>query len=105
MTQNVFKLANGKWRFEIVENGKRYGKSFSSKTDAVAYAKNWIDARKFELSFFLNLPKERIKDIKDALDMLPEGKSLLESVKKAWRYFSDANLHQLADEYSNIKKN
>ena len=102
--KNVFKLANGKWRFEIVENGKTFCKTFSSKTDALDYAKNWFDARKFELSFFLNLPKERIKDIKDAIEILPEGKSLLESVKKAWRYFSDADLLQLADEYFNIKK-
>ena len=80
--KNVFKLANGKWRFEIVENGKRYRKSFSSKTDAVDYAKNWFDARKFELSFFLNLPKERIKDIKDAIAILPKGLSLCEAVRK-----------------------
>lgn len=102
--KNVFKLANGKWRFEIVENGKTYCKTFSSKTDAADYAKNWFDARKFELSFFLNLPKERIKDIKDAIGILPEGKTLFESVKKAWRYFSDADLAQIADEYFNIKK-
>ena len=80
--KNVFKIANGKWRFEIVVNGKLHRKTFSAKNEAIEYANNFKQARRFEFSFFTNLSPERIKDIKDALDLLPENISLNHIVRK-----------------------
>ena len=36
--KNVFKISDGRWRFEIVQNGKRFIKTFKSKNEATDYA-------------------------------------------------------------------
>ncbi len=102
--KNVFKIANGQWRFEFVTNGKRRIKTFKSKLEAEAYARDYQKARTFDLAYFFNLSDEQRKDIKDAISELPKGKSLLTSVRKAWQFHSEANLHDIADQYENIKK-
>ncbi len=102
--KNVFKIANGQWRFESVVNGKRTIKTFKSKLEAQMYAKDYQKARAFDLAYFFNLSDEQRKDIKDAILELPDRKTLLESVRKAWQFHSEANLHDIADQYEAIKK-
>ena len=86
--RNIIHLKNGKWRFEKVINGKTYSKTFSTKTDAITYASNFNNARKFDLSFFQQLSGDVIKDIKDALAMLPNNMTLVEAVDKATSFTS-----------------
>lgn len=74
--KNLFKLSNGKWRFEKQLNGKIHRKTFLTKADAVAYITNFTNAIKFDLSFMTNLSRSQVKDIKDTLDILPNGISL-----------------------------
>lgn len=102
--KNVFKLANGHWRFECRLKGKLYRKTFRSKSDAEAYKRNFESAGKFDLSFFLNLPPSSIADIKNALAVLPKDKTLEESVKLAWQFYSSRDLSKLADDYIGLKK-
>lgn len=102
--KNVFQLSNGCWRFEIQENGKIIRKTFSSKAEAVDFRTNFFAARKLDLSFFTLLSGEQIKDIKDALEILPTGKTLVQSVQKAWQYFSVQNLTELTDQFFDMKK-
>ena len=47
---------------------------------------------------------DQIKDIKDAIDVLPKGKTLLQSVQKVRRYFSEFNLTDLVGKFLDIKK-
>ena len=103
--KNIFQIAGGKWRFEIQENGKLTRKTFSSKTEALDFKNTFFAARKLDLSYFASLSGEQIKDIKDAIDALPQGKTLLQSVQKAWRYFSEQNLIELIDKFFEIKNN
>ena len=81
--KNIYRLPTGKWQFEVVLNGKRHRKNFSSKNEAITYANNYKQARRFELSFFTELSPEQIKDIKDAISILPANMSLCDAVKKA----------------------
>ena len=102
--KNIFKLANGKWRFEVRENGKTICKTFASKADAIDCKNSFFAARKFDLSSFTTLSGQQIDDIKNALAILPQGKTLTESVRAAWQFYSEADLHSLADEYIAIKR-
>lgn len=102
--KNLFQIANGKWRFEFQENGKLTRKTFSSKTEALNFRNSFFAARKFDLSFFLSLSKDQIKDIKDAINALPQGKSLLQSVQKAWEFDSPQSLHDFLDKFLALKK-
>lgn len=101
--KNINRLSNGKWQFEIVANGKRHRKNFSSKNEAIAYANNFKQARRFELSFFTNLSPERIKDIKYALDLLPENISLNHIVRKYLKLNKPISLNSFIDEFIEIK--
>ena len=101
--KNIFKLNNGKWRFEVQEHGKTIRKTFSTKTEAADYKNSFFTARKFDLSYFAALSGEQIKDIKDAIAALPHGKTLAESVKKAWQFFSPHDLGDLLAKYLEIK--
>ena len=103
--KNIFQITGGKWRFEIQENGKLTRKTFSSKAEALGFKNTFFAARKLDLSYFAALSGEQIKDIKDAIAALPQGKTLLQSVQKAWKYFSEQNLIELADKFFEIKKN
>lgn len=102
--RNVFKLASGKWRFECLLKGKLYRKTFKTKTEAEAYKRNFDSAGKFDLAFFLDLPPSSISDIKNALAILPKDKTLEESVKLAWQFYSSRDLSKLADDYIDLKK-
>ena len=102
--KNVFKIAGDKWRFEIQANGKTIRKTFASKSEAINFRNTFLAARKFDLSFFMSLSGEQIKDIKDALDVLPQGKTLLQSVRKAWEFDSSQSLHDFLDKFLAMKK-
>lgn len=101
--KNIYKDKNNSWKFQVVIKGKKYRKSFKSKIEAESYARNFFDARKMDLIYFSNLSGEQLKDIKDSLEILPKGKTLYESVKKAWKHFSDFNFQTLADEFYSLK--
>ena len=105
--KNIFKLSGRRspWVVDITVLGKRQRRFFATKREALDYLDNWKLARKMDLQYFISLSGEQIKDIKDAMDALPRGKTLLQSVRKAWRFFSEYNLHELADKYHEIKKN
>ncbi len=102
--KNIFRIANGRWRFVQTVNGKKILKSFKTKAQAEEYARNYLKSKIFDLAYFFNLSDEQRKDIKDAILELPVGKSLLESVRKAWQFHSEANLHDIANQYVAIKK-
>lgn len=102
--KNVFKIAGDKWRFEIQLNGKTIRKTFASKSEAINFRNTFLAARKFDLSFFMSLSGEQIKDIKDALDVLPHGKTLLQSVQKAWEFDSPQYLPDYLDKFLVLKK-
>lgn len=103
--KNIFKIANGEWRFEIQENGKTIRKSFSGKTEAIDFRTNFFAARKLDLAYFVALSGEQLKDIKNALEILPPGKTLVQSVQKAWQFHSAANLHKMLDAFEETKEN
>lgn len=105
--KNIFKLSGRRspWGVDITVLGKRQRRFFATKREALDYLDNWKLARKMDLQYFISLSGEQIKDIKDAMDAIPRGKTLLQSVRKAWRFFSEYNLHELADKYHEIKKN
>lgn len=102
--KNVFKIAGDKWRFEIQLNGKTIRKTFASKSEAINFRNTFLAAMKFDLSFFMSLSGEQIKDIKDALNVLPQGKTLLQSVRKAWEFDSSQSLHDFLDKFLAMKK-
>ena len=102
--KNVFKIANGKWRFESSLNGKLHRKTFSSKNEAIEYANNFKSARKFELSFFAGLTGEQIKDIKDALDLLPTNETLTSVLKKHLLKNKPIALDDYVADFIEIKK-
>ena len=77
---------------------------FASKTDATNYRNSKIEARKLEVSWLSDLEPERLQDIKHALDILPAGRTLVDSVKRAWEYSSDISLASTLDEFKEIKK-
>lgn len=101
--RNIYKDKNNSWKFQAVIKGKKYRKSFKSKIAAESYARNFFDARKMDLIFFSNLSGEQLKDIRDALEILPKGKTLSESVQKAWKHSSDFDFQVLADEFYSLK--
>ena len=101
--KNINKLKNGKWQFSMIINGKRHRKNFSTKTDAITYASNFNNAKKFELSFFQQLSGDQIKDIKDALAILPKDKTLTYAVQKICSIKKDNALSDLADSFIQIK--
>ena len=90
--KNVFRCNDDTWKFQAMIKGKKYRKSFKSKTEAEAYARTFFDARKMDLTFFSNLSGEQLKDIKEALAILPEGKTLHEAVERAWRFCSTMDM-------------
>lgn len=102
--KNVFKIANGKWRFESSLNGKLHRKTFSSKNEAIEYANNFKSARKFELSFFAGLTGDQIKDIKDALDLLPTNETLTSVLKKHLLKNKPIALDDYVADFIEIKK-
>lgn len=87
--KNIFKLSGRRspWVVDITVLGKRQRRFFATKREALDYLDNWKLARKMDLQYFISLSGEQIKDIKDAMDALPRGKTLLQSVRKAWRFF------------------
>ena len=106
--RNIFRLKDREvspWVVDISVAGVRKRKFFESKKEASDYLANWKSARKLDLSYFAALSGEQIKDIKDAIAALPQGKTLLQSVQKAWKYFSEQNLIELANKFFEIKKN
>ncbi len=102
--KNIYKDKNGVWKFQAVIKGKKHRKSFKSKVAAESYARNFSDARKMDLTFFAELTGDQRKDIKEALSSLPKGKTLYESVKKAWQFYSIIDIQVLADEFLSLKK-
>ena len=102
--KNVFKLANGKWRFECLLKGKLYRKTFKTKTEAEDYKRNFDMVGRFDLTYFLDLPPATIIDIKNALAILPKDKTLEESVKLAWQFYSSQDLSEIADDYIELKR-
>ena len=102
--RNVHPLPNGKWQFEIEEKNKRIRKNFNSKAEAIDFRTNFFAARKLDLAYFVALSGEQLKDIKDALAILPTGKTLVQSVQKAWQFHSDQNLIELISQFLEIKE-
>lgn len=102
--KNVFRCNDDTWKFQAMIKGKKYRKSFKSKTEAEAYARTFFDARKMDLTFFSNLSGEQLKDIKEALAILPEGKTLHEVVERAWRFCSTMDMQSLSKEFLLLKK-
>lgn len=76
---------------------------FRLKSDALFYRKNILDSRKFEISDFAQYPASVLEDIREALGLLPSGKTLVESVKSAWQYESAMSVETLADDFIAMK--
>lgn len=107
-TRNVFKLndrQSSPWVADITVNKKRTRRFFQKKKDALDFLENWKLARKLEISFFALLSGEQRKDIKDAIAALPEGKTLLESVKRAWSFYSKITIENAKNAFVSTKEN
>lgn len=107
-TRNVFKLndrQSSPWVADITVNKKRTRRFFQKKKDALDFLENWKLARKLEISFFALLSGEQRKDIKDAIAALPEGKTLLESVKRAWSFYSKTTIENAKNAFVSTKEN
>lgn len=102
--KNVFKISDGRWRFEIVQNGKIFIKTFKTKNEAIDYAKNYKDAKKFQLRTFFEMSETQIKDIKDALNLLPKNETLTEIVKKHIALNKPIALAEFVADFIEIKK-
>lgn len=97
-------MKSGKWMFEAVSNGKRIRKTFSSKSDAAVYANNFKAAKKFEMSYFLEMSDAQIKDIKDAVELLPQNETLTGIVKKHLSLNKPIALAEFVADFIAIKK-
>lgn len=107
-TRNVFKLKgrnSSPWVVDITVNKKRIRRFFEKKKDATDFFDNWKLARKLEISFFALLSGEQRKDIKDAIAALPEGKTLAESVKRAWSFYSKTTVEDAKKSFISTKEN
>lgn len=102
--KNVFKIANGKWRFETTLNGKLHRKTFSAKSEAIEYANNFKSALKFELSYFTDLTGAQIKDIRTALSLLPKDITLTHIVKKYLEQNKPISIESFVADFIAIKE-
>lgn len=101
--RNLFKVG-GSWVVDFRVAGKRTRKFFRTKKEALAYLDNYKAARRLDLSYFAALSGDQLKDIKDAIGILPQGKTLVDSVKRAWEHSSDISLSATLDEFKAIKE-
>ena len=86
------------------ENGKYRRKYFYSRKDAESFKRNLESFDVPARNKILTLPDSVLDDIISALASLPQGKTLLQSVKKAWEFDSPQSLHELLDRFTSIKK-
>ena len=83
---------------------KRERKFFASKSDAISYRASKLEARKLELSWLTDLNPDSLQDIKNALSILPKGKTLTESVKRAWESASDISIDSMIFAFKQMKE-
>ena len=95
--------SNGKQaiRINFIENQKYIRKTFQGKDEnfAVAWAKNYVDAKNIGLDKFQNLSASVLADVQSALAILPKGISLETCVKRAIKYFSKKSIEDATKDF------
>ena len=85
--KNICKTTvNGKLKFLVsltISKGKRQKRYFNTEKEAKEYLKNYQSGKSQGFSDFTDLTPFQIMDIKNAMAMLPSGKSLSDCVKLA----------------------
>lgn len=84
-------------------DGKYHRKYFYAKKDADAFKRNLELLDSPIRSKILALPDSALEDVVSALNALPNGKTLLQSVKKAWEFDSKQSLHDFLDKFLAMK--
>ena len=85
-------------------NGKYCRKYFYSKKDADAFKRNLENAITPSAKIVNSFSTAQMDDIVAAIRLLPKGRTLLEAVKKAWQYDSNANIEGLIESFMEIKR-
>ena len=85
-------------------DGKYCRKYFYSKKDAEAFKRNIEQSDSPARAKVLALPDSVLEDIISALNVLPQGKTLFQSVKKAWEFDSRQSIHDFLDKFLALKK-
>lgn len=104
--------------YETKKNGKKYWvvgytDPFTQK-ETRRFFKNRELARQFNknrenedctaIDTIKDIPAGHLRDVLNALQILPKGKSLEESVKKAWLFYSPISLSNAIEEYIHLKE-
>lgn len=79
---------------------KQQRRQFSNLKAAKAYLSTLQDGQRFDIADFARLPIERIEDIRAALAVLPENKSLKDAVLKAYGNDTLASLEDFTSAYN-----
>ena len=85
-------------------DGKYCRKYFYSKKDADAFKRNLENAITPSAKIVNSFSTAQMDDIVAAIRLLPKGRTLLEAVKKAWQYDSNANIEGLIESFMEIKR-
>lgn len=78
-------------------------RQFSNLKAAKAFLSNLQDGQRFDIADFARMPINKISDIREALTLLPDGRSLKEAVLKAFGNDTKANLDQLCSDFKSTE--
>jgi len=92
------------WLVSYKKDGAYRRKYFKTRKDAAAWAKDWGDAETTEQKEALLFTDSQLQDIREALLILPKGKTLKACVKEACAYTSDVALADIKNDFLQIKK-
>ena len=94
------------WIVHFSENGRRFKRYFKSEIQAKTFLKQYKDLKAKSISDLANLPPQKINDIKNALQLLPDNASLTECVnlflESSRKKFADPL--SIASDWLNLKK-
>lgn len=85
-------------------DGKYCRKYFYSKKDADAFKRNLENAITPSAKIVNSFSATQMDDIVAAIHLLPKGRTLVEAVKKAWQYETNANVEELIKSFMEIKR-
>lgn len=85
-------------------DGKYCRKYFYSKKDAEAFKRNLENVSTPSAKIVNLFSTAQMDDIVAAVRLLPKGRTLVEAVKKAWQYDSNADVEGLINSFMDIKR-
>lgn len=90
--------------YSYKQDGKRKRKYFYSRKDADAFKRNLDVSDSPARTKILAFPDSVLDDIFSAVKILPKGKTLYESVAKAWSNFTDADIQEWKKRFDAYKE-